>query len=194
MLTEAQIEALRAPFPPQAEERPRVRDLPLRERPVTRLREVGPGAVSSAELLACLLQTPDALHQAQVLLSRFEGLDARSDHHDLLHGILEEHLRTQPADHWLARLQGEHVPCARVNRIDQALSLPHTEHREMVVDVEHPTAGRFRMLGNPVKVDGVEDRFAPPPLLGQDTDELLGTLLGYDEEEIARLRESGVVR
>jgi DNA repair protein RadC len=59
----------------RSEYRPRVRDLPVRERPVNRLREVGPTAVSTIELLACLLQTPDALRQAQELLARFEGLD-----------------------------------------------------------------------------------------------------------------------
>lgn len=56
------------------EYQPKVRDLPLRERPVNRLREVGPTAISTSELLAVLLQTPDALHQAQELLARFEGL------------------------------------------------------------------------------------------------------------------------
>jgi DNA repair protein RadC len=58
----------------QTEYRPKVRDLPLRERPVNRLREVGPMSVSTTELLACLLQTPDALQQAQELLARFDGL------------------------------------------------------------------------------------------------------------------------
>jgi DNA repair protein RadC len=54
--------------------RPKVRDLPVRERPVNRLREVGPSALSTTEVLAALLQTPDALDQAQELLTRFEGL------------------------------------------------------------------------------------------------------------------------
>ena len=44
----------------EAEWRPKVRDLPSDLRPVNRLREVGPGALSTAELVACLLQTPDA--------------------------------------------------------------------------------------------------------------------------------------
>ena len=60
--------------PPQIEYRPRVRDLPVKEQPVNRLRHVGPGAVSTTELLACLLQTSDAFHQAQELLTRFGGL------------------------------------------------------------------------------------------------------------------------
>jgi DNA repair protein RadC len=54
--------------------RPKIKDLPLREQPVNRLRRVGPTAVSTAELLACLLQTSDALYQAQQLLVRFDGL------------------------------------------------------------------------------------------------------------------------
>jgi DNA repair protein RadC len=53
---------------------PKVRDLHAGERPVNRLREVGPTSISTTELLACLLQTPDALHQAQELLVQFRGL------------------------------------------------------------------------------------------------------------------------
>jgi len=53
---------------------PKVKDLPIRERPVHRLRDAGPTALSTTEVLACLLQTPDALRQAQELLARFEGL------------------------------------------------------------------------------------------------------------------------
>jgi DNA repair protein RadC len=60
--------------PPQVKYRPKVRDLPTRERPVNRLLHVGPEAVSTTELLACLFQTPDALDQAQQLLTHFEGL------------------------------------------------------------------------------------------------------------------------
>jgi len=59
---------------PQPERRLKVRDLPTRERPVNRLREVGPKAISTTEILACLLQTGDALTQAQELLVRFDGL------------------------------------------------------------------------------------------------------------------------
>jgi len=61
-------------FVKQSDNRLKVRDLPARERPVNRIREAGPQALSSVELLACLLQTADAFHQAQQLLARFEDL------------------------------------------------------------------------------------------------------------------------
>ena len=53
----------------------RVRDLPERERPVNRLREVGPASVSTAELLACILQTGDALEQAQAIVAALGGAE-----------------------------------------------------------------------------------------------------------------------
>lgn len=57
-----------------SDNRPRVRDLPAKERPVNRIHEVGPQALSSTELLACLLQSADAFQQAQKLLVRFADL------------------------------------------------------------------------------------------------------------------------
>lgn len=62
-----------------------VRDLPASERPVNRLMESGPGALSTAELLACLFQTGHALEQAQGILAAVDGLRglARADQHVL---------------------------------------------------------------------------------------------------------------
>ena len=59
---------------PRTAYHPKVRDLPLRERPVNRLRDAGPGALSTIEVLAAIIQTPRALDQAQELLARLEGL------------------------------------------------------------------------------------------------------------------------
>ena len=61
-------------FIEQSDNRPKVRDLPARERPINRIREAGPQAISNVELLACLLQSPDALHQAAALMARFKDL------------------------------------------------------------------------------------------------------------------------
>ena len=53
---------------------PSVKELPIPEQPALRLRSVGPQALSTIELLACILQTSDALHQASVLLVTFGDL------------------------------------------------------------------------------------------------------------------------
>jgi formyl-CoA transferase len=63
----------------------------------------------------------------------------------------------------------------------------------MVVEVEHPVAGRVRQIGIPVKLSETPGRIArPAPTLGQHTDEVLGWL-GLDGGAIARLRQAGVV-
>ena len=67
---------------------------------------------------------------------------------------------------------------------------PHVAAREMIVEVEHPTAGRLRMPGVPVKMlatPGSVDR--PAPLLGADTAAVLQEMLGWDAAKAARFAE-----
>ena len=51
-----------------------VRELPAEERPVNRLHQYGASSLSTAEIIAGVLQTPDALHQANTMLAKFDGL------------------------------------------------------------------------------------------------------------------------
>lgn len=60
--------------PEKQRSRHQVKDLPAREQPVNRLRDAGPSALSTTEIIACLLQTANALDQARELLARFQGL------------------------------------------------------------------------------------------------------------------------
>jgi crotonobetainyl-CoA:carnitine CoA-transferase CaiB-like acyl-CoA transferase len=63
----------------------------------------------------------------------------------------------------------------------------------MIVEQEHPTAGTIRSVGNPVLFSDTPVRYwRPAPRLGQHTDEVL-SWLGYEENEIARLREEGAI-
>ena len=102
---------------------------------------------------------------------------------------------TRTTADWLSRLHAEGVPAAPIQPIDRVLSDPQVRHREMVVDVKHPTHGVLPTLGTPIKFDPPE-RFvpSPPARLGEHTEPVLRELLNYPAERIDALRRAGAIR
>lgn len=124
---------------------------------------------------------------------RFAQNDARRVNKEELNPILAAAFLTRTTDEWMARLEREGVPSGPINALDRVFSDPQIAEREMKVDVDHPTIGQLPMVGAPVKVPGATQKLAPPPLLGEHTEQVLNELLGFSPAEIARLREEKVV-
>lgn len=125
---------------------------------------------------------------------RFCSNDQRRDNREQLVPILEEILRTRPGEEWLRLLSEAQVPCGPINTLERLFADPQVVARNMVVEMDHPTVGRLRSIGNPVKTPLMDEGpFEPPPLHGQHTDLVLRELLGYSTEQIAHLRQSGVI-
>jgi len=81
-----------------------------------------------------------------------------------------------------------------VNAVDKVLSDPQLLARNMLVEISHPDYGKVKILGNPVKMSGMEeDSFTAAPTLGEHTVEILSELLGYSQEQIDKLEEEGVI-
>ena len=96
-------------------------------------------------------------------------------------------------DNLIRRLEEEGVPCGPILNMAEAFDHPQIKAREMAVEVDHPAAGKTRVLGFPPKLSGTPGMVRrPAPTLGQHTDEVLKEL-GKSPEEIARLREEGAV-
>jgi crotonobetainyl-CoA:carnitine CoA-transferase CaiB-like acyl-CoA transferase len=103
--------------------------------------------------------------------------------------------RTRTTGDWLARLHAEGVPAAPILSIDSVLSNPQVRHREMVVEMRHPTHGTVPTLGTPIKFDPPEPFTPRPPAgLGEHTDAIATELLKYSAERIAALKRSGAIR
>ena len=86
------------------------------------------------------------------------------------------------------------LPAGPINDIAQVFDDPQVRHREMVVEVEHPRAGRVRLPGIPVKFAETPAAVkGPPPVLGAHGDEVLREVLGLGPDDIADIRQSGAL-
>lgn len=107
--------------------------------------------------------------------------------------IVAELLRTKPSSQWLELLDGADIPCAPIRDRSEAIDEPQIVENEFIVPVDHPEAGRVRMMGVPVRLSMTPGAIRnPAPLVGEHTDEVLREF-GYGPEEIQALRAEAVV-
>jgi crotonobetainyl-CoA:carnitine CoA-transferase CaiB-like acyl-CoA transferase len=120
--------------------------------------------------------------------------ESRVSHKDSLIPIIQDALLKKPRDTWLESLRNSGFPCAPVYNIDEVFADPQVHHRNMVVEMEHPTAGVIKQVGTPFKLSvsrtGLD---IYPPELSEHTKEILEDLLGYSESQINDYKEKGVI-
>jgi crotonobetainyl-CoA:carnitine CoA-transferase CaiB-like acyl-CoA transferase len=106
---------------------------------------------------------------------RFATNEDRVRNRDALISILVDAFASAGADHWLAELTAAAVPCAPVHRLDEVFASP--EGRTTIQEVDDPVRGTFRLVADPIRVDGVRPPVRrPPPALGEHTDDVLSEL------------------
>jgi len=125
---------------------------------------------------------------------RFANGYLRTQNYAALEPVLTQAFKARTTAQWLTELESMGIPCGPVNTIDKVAGDPQIAAREMIVDVSGDGSGRLRVVNTPVKLSrtpGAVQR--PSPELGEHTDEVLGALLGMTPEQIASLRQSGIV-
>jgi crotonobetainyl-CoA:carnitine CoA-transferase CaiB-like acyl-CoA transferase len=136
--------------------------------------------------LARVLGAPQWIEDARFLTNthRMQNLDA-------LVALMNEKLATKTVAGWIALLEAAGVPCGPINSIAQVFEDPQALARAMVVDLEHPKAGRTRAIGLPIKLSATPGKVArPAPLFGQHTREVLAEF-EFSAKEIEELIRSG---
>jgi crotonobetainyl-CoA:carnitine CoA-transferase CaiB-like acyl-CoA transferase len=123
----------------------------------------------------------------------YEDPSVAMDKREEIHRALDPHFRTRGTGEWIEILRGRGVWCAAVQWYDEVVEDPAVKYLDPFVEIEHPQAGRVKLLKHPVRYGGrsVGVRRLPPDI-GEHTREILMEL-GYSDGEVGQLRELGAV-
>jgi crotonobetainyl-CoA:carnitine CoA-transferase CaiB-like acyl-CoA transferase len=122
---------------------------------------------------------------------RFRDFAARGRHRAELIAILDERFAEQSASHWIEALRAAAVPTGPVRGVAEAMADPHTVARRLIVETEHPRFGTIQQLASPVRVGDEPIAHRRAPQRHEHAAELLGDLLGYDDDKVASLAAGG---
>ncbi|KAM5449228.1 putative succinate--hydroxymethylglutarate CoA-transferase [Microsporum audouinii] len=126
--------------------------------------------------------------------ARFITNALRVKNREIIDKLIEDLTEQRTTNEWLDIMEGSGMPYAAVNDIQGALNHSHVLARGMVQEVDHPDCGPIKLVNTPVKYSHATPGIrSPPPTLGQHTDEVLSSVMGYSKERIAQLKADGVV-
>ena len=135
--------------------------------------------------LAQAIGREDLLQTYPDRLSRVTGYDS-------LARELAITFATRDRDEWLPLLEANDVPFAPERRLEDLADDPQVKHLDMFYSLAHPTRGTVKAAHRPIRYDGDQrSDYAPPPALGEHTDEVLREA-GVAVEQIAELRKLGI--
>jgi formyl-CoA transferase len=124
---------------------------------------------------------------------RFRTPAARARHTEELTAVIEGWTTKRDKHEVMRAFAGRGIPCGAVLNTAEVLGDPHLRERGTVFDLEHPTRGRYAMIGSPLRLSDSPLEMSRAPLFGEHTEEVLTTLAGYTASDVQRLRDKGVV-
>jgi len=108
--------------------------------------------------------------------------------------IVAEIVAKKPRRHWIERLRAAGVPYGDIRSVGEVCEAEQLTSRGMVIEMAHRTAGVVRNIDSPFRFDDRnDDQHKAPPLLGEDTREVLIELLDMPAEQLDALSARGVI-
>lgn len=131
-----------------------------------------------------------ALGREDLIPRQFEPIDSQRKMYD----ELSQAFATKDRDEWMKLADEADVPVGPVYTFDELFADPHVQHRKAVVEVDHPTLGKIKLLNTPFKLSETpaEVRTAPPRW-AEHTRIVLGDMLGYSDADLDRLTQEKVI-
>lgn len=125
---------------------------------------------------------------------RFSTNGKRVENRAALDAILGPILAARTTREWVKLLEAAGVPNGPINNLEEVFREPQAVARGLRFELPHPVAGRVSLVRSPMRFSETPVQHeVPPPLLGEHTDQVLRTLLGYGDKEIAALRTAGAI-
>ncbi len=109
-----------------------------------------------------------------------------------LRDIIAPVLKRKPTALWEAHCARVNVPCGPINHMHEVFADPQVRHRGLAISLPHDSGRKVRLVRSPINLSKTPVEHRPPPLLGADTEAVLGEL-GRTPGEIAALREKKIV-
>jgi CoA:oxalate CoA-transferase len=125
---------------------------------------------------------------------RFETNHLRTENQPELSSILTSELIKKTTGEWIEIFEKQDIPYSRINNMKEICEDPIIRHRGMLVAVNQPGIGPVRIAGSPIRLSETPGRVeSPAPLLGEHSEEVLRTVLGYGQDRIEALKAQGVI-
>ena len=126
---------------------------------------------------------------------RFQTQAGRVKYRKELDDILQDCFLKANADQWLSVFKVEDIACGLVQDVPEAANDAQILNNEMILDMGHSLGGEIKLTGNPIRTKNIMEKteYAPPPVLGQNTEAVLVDLVGYSRERVEGIKKEAEV-
>jgi formyl-CoA transferase len=108
-------------------------------------------------------------------------------------GTIEEWTMTKTKFEVMDLCNAVDIPVGPILSMKEIAEEPSLRATGTVVEVDHPTRGKYLTVGNPIKLSDSPCEVERSPLLGEHTEEILSKVLGYSASEVAEIKTSGAI-
>ncbi len=108
-------------------------------------------------------------------------------------GVIEEWTKTKTKFEVMELCNAQDIPVGPILSMKEIAEEESLRKTGTVVEVDHPTRGKYLTVGNPIKLSDSISEVKRSPLLGEHTDEILTKVLGYSAKELAEIKTSGAI-
>ena len=125
---------------------------------------------------------------------RYKTRDLRLANYPKFNQEMSGLMRTRTYEDWVNRFETHEVMYAPVNNIEEVTQHPQVLARDMISEVEHPVAGKHKIVNSPIKFSKTPVRVEKAaPELGENTHEILSQRLGLSDAEIEKLKKANII-